>query len=52
VNKWCRGRAAVPIWAGLIAVPLQDRSPEALAIDLQELQQALATPMSPTTPSH
>ena len=24
VNKWCRGQAAVPVWAGLIAALLQD----------------------------
>ena len=33
VNNRCRGRAAVPVWAGVIAVVLQDRSPEALTID-------------------
>jgi transcriptional regulator with XRE-family HTH domain len=36
VNNWARGRAAVPVWAGLIAVVLQDHSPEALTIMLEE----------------
>lgn len=27
VNKWCRGRAAVPAWAAVIAVVLQDTHP-------------------------
>jgi DNA-binding transcriptional regulator YdaS (Cro superfamily) len=47
VNNWCRGRAAVPVWAGLIAVVLQDRSPDALTIDLEETRQALAAPQDP-----
>lgn len=44
VNKWCRGQAAVPIWAGLIAVILQERSPEALAIDLEEASRVCPAP--------
>ena len=36
VNKWCRGRAAVPQWAALLAIALQERSPEALVIALEE----------------
>ena len=36
VNNWARGRAAVPIWAGILAVVLQDHSPEALTIMLEE----------------
>ena len=47
VNNWCRGRAAVPVWAGIIAVVLQDRSPDALTIDLEETRQALAAPQDP-----
>ena len=47
VNNWCRGRAAVPVWAGVIAVVLQDRSPEALTIDLEETLQSLALPQGP-----
>jgi DNA-binding transcriptional regulator YiaG len=43
VNKWCRGRATVPVWAGVIAVVLQNRSLEALTIDLEETLQAPAT---------
>ena len=44
VNKWCRGQAPVPVWAGLLAVILQERSPEALAIDLEEASQGCPTP--------
>jgi hypothetical protein len=47
VNNWCRGRAAVPAWAGIIAVVLQDRSPNAPIIDLEETRQALAAPQDP-----
>ena len=47
VNKWCRGRTAVPAWAAVIAVVLQDRSPEALTIDLEETLQSLALPQDP-----
>ena len=47
VNNWCRGRAAVPVWAGVIAVALQDRSPETLTIDLEEARQRLAGPQDP-----
>jgi transcriptional regulator with XRE-family HTH domain len=36
VNNWARGHAAVPVWAGLFAVVLQDHSPEALTIMLEE----------------
>ena len=36
VNNWCRGRATVPVWAGLLAALLQDHSPEALMITLEE----------------
>jgi transcriptional regulator with XRE-family HTH domain len=32
VNNWCRGRAAVPQWAALLALVLADFSPETLAI--------------------
>jgi len=41
VNKWCRGQAAVPAWAGLLAALLQDHSPEALTIILEETLMAL-----------
>ena len=47
VNNWCRGRAAVPVWAGVIAVVLQDRSPEALTLNLEEALQAFAVPQDP-----
>ena len=35
VNKWCRGQAAVPVWAGLIAALLQDHSADAMIISLE-----------------
>jgi DNA-binding transcriptional regulator YiaG len=47
VNNWCRGRAAVPVWACVIAAVLQDRSPEALTLDLEEAHQACAAPQNP-----
>ena len=36
VNNWCRNRAAVPDWAALLAVVLQQHSPESLMIAAQE----------------
>jgi hypothetical protein len=36
VENWARGRAALPTWAGLLAVILQDHSPEALTIMLEQ----------------
>jgi transcriptional regulator with XRE-family HTH domain len=43
VNNWCRGRAAaVPAWAALVAVLLDEHSPEALTILLEEVLQTLA----------
>ena len=50
VNNWCRGRAAVPAWAALVAVLLDDHSPEALTILLEEVLQTLAEtkPAPPT----
>ena len=42
VNKWARGRATVPRWAVLLAVLLQDHSPEALTIALEEARQEVA----------
>ena len=44
VNKWCRGQAAVPVWAGLLAVILQDRSLDALAIDIEEASRGYTAP--------
>lgn len=38
VNNWARGRALVPQWAALLAVALQDFSPEALTISLEEAE--------------
>ena len=37
VNNWCRARAAVPPWAAALAVLLQDASPEAIQILLEEV---------------
>ena len=37
VNKWCRGRAAVPRWAAVLAIALRELSAEALTILLEEL---------------
>jgi transcriptional regulator with XRE-family HTH domain len=42
VNKWCRGRAALPRWAALLAIALREVSVEALTIMLEELP--LASP--------
>lgn len=36
VNNWCRGRAAVPPWAALLAVVLQDSLPELLETEVDE----------------
>ena len=44
VNNRCRGRAGVPVWAGIIAVVLQDRSPKARTTGPEETHQALAAP--------
>jgi transcriptional regulator with XRE-family HTH domain len=38
VNNWVRGRALVPRWAALLAVTLQDVSPESLTISLEEAE--------------
>jgi transcriptional regulator with XRE-family HTH domain len=47
VNNWCRGRAAVPVWAGVIAAVLQDRSPEALTLDLERSAPGLCCSQNP-----
>ena len=36
VNNWCRGRAAVPRWAALLALALCELSAEALTIIFEE----------------
>jgi transcriptional regulator with XRE-family HTH domain len=36
VNNWCRGRAAVPAWAAALAVLLEERSPEAITLLVEE----------------
>ena len=47
VNRWCRGQAAVPAWAGLLAALLQNHSPEALLISLEEAVMILEEAQSP-----
>ena len=42
VINWARGRATVPRWAVLLAVLLQDHSPQALTIALEEARQEVA----------
>lgn len=44
VNKWCRGRAAVPRWAAFLALALRELSAETLAILHDELTAAVAKP--------
>ena len=39
VNAWCRGRAATPRWALILAAVLLQHSPDALAIALEEALQ-------------
>jgi transcriptional regulator with XRE-family HTH domain len=36
VNNWCRGRAAVPRWAALLAIVLDDTTQDALTIMAEE----------------
>ena len=36
VNNWARGHAETPKWAVILAVLLQDHSPDALMIALEE----------------
>jgi transcriptional regulator with XRE-family HTH domain len=38
VNKWARGHAAVPRWAALLAVVLEDTTAEALLLMLDDTQ--------------
>ena len=38
VNNWARGRAAAPLWAIALAAVLQQTSPEAIQILLEETQ--------------
>jgi DNA-binding transcriptional regulator YiaG len=38
VNNWARGRAAVPRWAALLAVVLENHSAEALTVRLEEMR--------------
>jgi DNA-binding transcriptional regulator YdaS (Cro superfamily) len=36
VNNWCRGRAAVPPWAAVLAVIVQQHSAEAISMLIEE----------------
>jgi len=38
VNNWCRGRAAVPPWAAVLAAILEQRSPDALDMMVDDAQ--------------
>ena len=52
VNKWCRGRVALPRWAALLAVAaaVQELSAETPAIKLEEHVTGLAQSASPSPP--
>ena len=43
VNNWCRGRAQAPRWALVLAAILAERSPEELALTLDEALSELAS---------
>ncbi len=49
VNKWCRDRAKVPLWATLLAVVLQEQSVEALTTNAEEMLLAPALPKPANT---
>ena len=51
MNNWCRGRATVPVWAALIGALLQDESPEALMITLEEATMIVEAAQSPARES-
>ena len=36
-NNWCQARAAIPPWAAALAIVLQDLSPDAIQIQLEEV---------------
>lgn len=38
VNNWCRDRALVPPWAAALAILMQDASPEAIELRLEEVE--------------
>ena len=38
VNNWCRGRGAVPRWAALLALAIEDVTAEELALRLDEAE--------------
>jgi hypothetical protein len=37
VNNWCRGRTVVPPWAVALAVLLEEHSPDAIAMLVEEI---------------
>jgi DNA-binding transcriptional regulator YiaG len=49
VNNWCRDRARVPLWATLLAVVLQQHSPETLVTNAEEMLWPPALPRLPNT---
>jgi hypothetical protein len=40
VNNWCHGRAAMPPWTAVLAILMQDASPQAIQILFKEVQLA------------
>jgi len=40
VNKWARGHAAVPRWAALLAIVVEETAPEALLLMLDDTQRS------------
>jgi DNA-binding transcriptional regulator YiaG len=52
VNRWCRGRVALPRWAALLAAAaaVQELSAETPAIKLEEHVTGLAQSASPSPP--
>jgi transcriptional regulator with XRE-family HTH domain len=51
VNNWARGRAAAPHWAIALAAVLQQTSPEAIQIMLEEITFAMKPSACRQTPT-
>ncbi|HUN50236.1 MAG TPA: hypothetical protein VMU42_03940 [Candidatus Sulfotelmatobacter sp.] len=55
VNNWCRGRAAVPRWAAILALTLQEITADRLKLALEERDfgrhEALGTPPAAGAPT-
>jgi len=47
VNNWCRGRAAVPPWAAILAAILEERSPGAATGEIDRALRRLACRYAP-----